>query len=606
MAIFTVTNTNDSGAGSLRDAVAQANIGSNADTIVFAAGLAGQTITLTGGELTLTQDVTIDGDITGDNRADITISGGDASRVIHNTGGGVDAVLKSLTITDGNGAGAGLNSFGGAILSRYGTMTIIDSTIRDNSSAARGGGIYGFYSALTIVNSLVTGNTTSTDAGGIAIHQAALTIVNTTVHGNDALGFAGGIRVSGLSAVATLTNSTVTGNHAAINNATAAAGGGMELVGGATVAMTNSVVADNLSSNASTEHDIAGSVTASNSVFGTLVTIGGGNGANLTNVANVGLGALLDNGASVLTRSPLDGSVLIGAGNNALLPLDTLDIDGDGNTLEVLPRDGRGGVRVVGGTVDVGAVEQIVNETIRGTEAANTILGGLGVDQLFGLGGADILNGGADLDTMEGGDGNDTYFADLFNDTVRETNAALVAGGNDLVTFTGTTGTFILGLNVERLTLGGGAAINGTGNTLSNTLTGNGAANIFSGLGGNDRITGGLGADNLTGGSGRDIFDFNTITESIFAAAGRDTITDFNEAATDRIDLSTIDANSVLAGNNMFSFIGAAAFTGLGQVRSFQFGGNTFVDINTTGTAAPDMRIQLTGLHVLDAADFVL
>ena len=432
---------------------------------------------------------------------------------------------------------------------------------------------------------------------------------------------------------------------------------------------------------------------ANNNVFST-GAVANGVGGNQSNVANLGLGQLLDNGGTTLTRSPLDGSVLIGGGANVSVGLDKFDLDDDGDTLEALPLDGRGGVRVVGGTVDVGAVEQIVNETIRGTETANTILGGLGIDKLFGLGGADSLNGGAGRDTMEGGDGSDTYFADLFNDVVRETNTVLATGGNDHVIFNGVAGTFTLGLNVERLTLRGAAAIDGKGNGLDNNLTGNGAANTLSGLGGSDRInggagrdimqggdgndtyfadlfndvvretnivlatggndlvnfngvagtftlglnverltlrgaaaingkgndldniligngtanrlTGGLGADLLTGGAGADLFDFNAITESTVAAGGRDTITDFNGAATDRIDLSTIDADSVLGGNNVFTFIGAAAFTGLGQVRAFTSGANTIVDINTTGSNAADLRILLTGLHTLDPADFIL
>jgi len=63
MAIFTVSNTNDSGAGSLRDAIAQANAIAGADIIKFNAGLSGPII-LTSGELSLTDDVTIDGDVT--------------------------------------------------------------------------------------------------------------------------------------------------------------------------------------------------------------------------------------------------------------------------------------------------------------------------------------------------------------------------------------------------------------------------------------------------------------------------------------------------------------------------------------------------------------
>src|SRR5215467_7376270 len=74
LSTFTVLNNLDSGAGSLRDAVSQANMAAGADTIQFAPGLRGQTITLTGGELDVTDSVTIDG-------SGVTVSGNNASGV---------------------------------------------------------------------------------------------------------------------------------------------------------------------------------------------------------------------------------------------------------------------------------------------------------------------------------------------------------------------------------------------------------------------------------------------------------------------------------------------------------------------------------------------
>jgi hypothetical protein len=58
--------------------------------------------------------------------------------------------------------------------------------------------------------------------------------------------------------------------------------------------------------------------------------------------------------------------------------------------------------------------------------------------------------------------------------------------------------------------------------------------------------------------------------------------------------------------DDAFQFIGAAAFTAIGQVRAFQAGGSTFVAVNLSGNAAPEMYIQFTGLMTLDAADFIL
>jgi NADH dehydrogenase FAD-containing subunit len=85
MATFTVTTAADvvnatDGKLSLREAVAQANATIAADTIVFAAGLEGKTLVLTAGELTITQDLTIDGD-RDDDGLEVTLSGGNRQRL---------------------------------------------------------------------------------------------------------------------------------------------------------------------------------------------------------------------------------------------------------------------------------------------------------------------------------------------------------------------------------------------------------------------------------------------------------------------------------------------------------------------------------------------
>ena len=229
--------------------------------------------------------------------------------------------------------------------------------------------------------------------------------------------------------------------------------------------------------------------------------------------------------------------------------------------------------------------------------AANgTMIGGNGNDTLTGASGG-VFDG---AQTFIGGGGNDTITgandrpdtASYSTATTRVTVNLLIVGAQNTGTSTGSD------------TLSG--IENLTGSDFGDRLTGNGASNLLDGGRGDDNIIGGLGQDVLKGGLGKDLFDFNAIAESTTAPTGRDTILDFNEAATDKINLSTIDADSVLAGNNAFTFIGAAAFTGLGQVRAFTSGANTIVDINTTGSNATDMRIVLTGDHLLDALDFVL
>ncbi|MFD1120872.1 calcium-binding protein, partial [Methylophilus flavus] len=124
----------------------------------------------------------------------------------------------------------------------------------------------------------------------------------------------------------------------------------------------------------------------------------------------------------------------------------------------------------------------------------DNILGGNQADNLYSGAGNDIIDGGLGADLMRGGKGNDTYIVDNIGDVVTE----LENEGIDLVK---ANATHTLSANVENLTLtdgsvnGGSATINGTGNTLANTITGNAGDNILDGGAGIDKLIGGLGDD---------------------------------------------------------------------------------------------------------------
>jgi Cadherin domain/RTX calcium-binding nonapeptide repeat (4 copies) len=136
-------------------------------------------------------------------------------------------------------------------------------------------------------------------------------------------------------------------------------------------------------------------------------------------------------------------------------------------------------------------------------------------------------------------------------------------------------------------------------------ILGLGGDDILNGDAGNDTLTGGAGADRLTGGLGKDEFVFTAASESTPGA--RDVITDFSRSQNDKISLSGIDANSALSGNQAFTFIGAATFSGVaGQLRYVSSGGVTLVSGDVNGDGIADFQIELTGTLAPVASDFVL
>jgi Ca2+-binding RTX toxin-like protein len=152
---------------------------------------------------------------------------------------------------------------------------------------------------------------------------------------------------------------------------------------------------------------------------------------------------------------------------------------------------------------------------IDGTAGADTLTGGTASDTIFGGDGADLLDGALGSDQLVGGTGNDAYFVDSVGDVVIEA----VSAGDDLIN---SSVTYVLPVNVERLTLTGSAAIDGTGNALANLITGNSAGNRLSGAAGADTLQGMAGADTLVGGDGADRLIGGTGVDRMEGGAGDD------------------------------------------------------------------------------------
>jgi hypothetical protein len=285
LSTFSVVNLNDSGAGSLRYALSQAQSG---DTIVFDNSLNGGTITLTSGELRVGRSVAIQGP--GANL--LSISGNHASRVFEILPG-AEATISGLTVTDGVGNPAGspvTRGIGGGIAVDPGAeLTLNDSLVTGNVAnaasatgpyagivAALGGGIASF-GKLTLNGDVIQGNTAnagtslgvvgarvSAAGGGIYNAVEPLTMNRTTVADNTANAGAsslstdaqgGGIYTAG---AASLFEVTVSGNTANAGSVTAdgsgyvsGEGGGLCALNGATVTVTGSFFLNNTATTAS-------------------------------------------------------------------------------------------------------------------------------------------------------------------------------------------------------------------------------------------------------------------------------------------------------------------------------------------------------------------
>ena len=400
---FTVTNLNDSGAGSLRQALTDAEAAGN-DRVLFAEGLAGR-IALSSGEL----DVGEGTEIVGPGADRITVDGGGVFRVFHvgglptqpvtisgltierglagGGGGGVAAAgpitLSGLVFRDNQtaGAGAAVNNGGGP---NSGSTTIRDSTFVGNAAAGAGGGAISVTNdALAIERSTFFGNTAPTGSGGAIFHTT------------------GGVHLL------SITDSTIAGNNAAV------AGGGVQFMTNGRI--INSIIAGNTAP-ARPDVDVidtmAPNVVASFSLIqqppGSGVTI---DATNITGVDPL-LKPLADNGGPTATMALRKKSPAVDKGSSDAAA------DQRGATR---PFNQKGVKQAPGGdNADIGAYERVlcagvlVNEVgtagddeLEGTKRKDGILALGGKDSMKGKKGNDGLCGGAGRDKLRGGAGDD-------------------------------------------------------------------------------------------------------------------------------------------------------------------------------------------------------
>lgn len=361
-ATFQVTNTDDSGSGSLRAAIASANSAGGADTITFSVSGTHQV----GAELEITDEVTITGNgtvlngggagrvfaLTANDTATITglrITNGQASSACsgNDNGGSAIATASGSTLTlnqvliDGNTV-SGTAGCGGAVRTQSGTLNVNDSTIRDNTAAAStddvdGGGIAVYGGTLNLQRSTVSGNSVDAGengAGGGIYLSGTASITNSTISGNQ-VGSAGGGAIRMDTGSLTVLSSTITGNDA--TGGSGVWGGGGLLITGGTVTIRNSIVSGNVERPGTTSNCVANG--------GTITPLTG----NVENGTTCGFGA---------AKNPLlSGLGSFGGPTSTFIPQlggDALNAVSDCSGVAV---DQRGVSRPQNGACDAGAFE---------------------------------------------------------------------------------------------------------------------------------------------------------------------------------------------------------------------------------------------------------
>jgi hypothetical protein len=387
-----VTNTNDSGTGSLREALITAcsgdtitfNIPTDGSDLGYDSGTGVTTITLTSGELLIDRNLTITG--LGADKLTVkrsTAGGTPRFRIFTIAPGSNTINITGMTINNGHaadGLAGNPGTDGGAILNNTGATLNLKSVAITGSSAGKGGangtggngGGIRNVGTLNLTNSTLSANTAGDgfnnnggNGGGI-YNSGTMTLTNTTISGNNAgnatIGGTGGDAGGIYNALGTLNlvNSTIS------NNTTGAgigfpggSGGGLRIAGG-TVNVKNTIIAGNTFATGGSGPDGFGILTSQDyNLYGTLSGIGFTTviGAHDLHDVSANLSALANNGGPTQTMLPLPGSPALNAIPVGSLSTDTQDADSDSNTAEALPVDQRGFARVVGTNFDIGAVE---------------------------------------------------------------------------------------------------------------------------------------------------------------------------------------------------------------------------------------------------------
>ncbi|MBW4533543.1 MAG: VWA domain-containing protein [Pleurocapsa minor HA4230-MV1] len=514
------------------------------DTLNGAAGLD----TMTGGAGNDTYVVDNAGDVVNETSTAATEIDTVQSSITHTLG----ANVENLSLTGTSGISAIGNTLNNSITGNAANNQIDGAAGLDIMTGGAGNDTYVVDNAGDVVNE------TSTAATEIDIDTVQSSITHTLGANVENLSLTG---TSGISAIGNALNNSITGNVA--SNSISGAEGNDTLNGGAGNDKLYGKIGNDLFNGEDGDDYLSG--------LDGVDTLDGGAGSDSMNGGAGDDTYVVDNVGDVVSETSTLATEIDTVQSNLTYTL--------GANVENL---------TLTGTSAISAIGNALNNSITGNVASNSISGADGLD---------TLNGGAGLDTMTGGAGNDTYVVDNAGDVVSETST--FATEIDTVQ---SNLTYALGANLENLTLTGTSAINGTGNTLNNSITGNTANNSLNGAEGDDTLNGGAGNDKLYGKIGNDLFnggdgddylsgldgldtlDGGSGSDSMNAGTGDDIYVVDNvgdvvsETSTFATEIDTVQSNLTYAlGANLenLTLTGTSAINGTGNTLNNSITGNT-------------------------------
>ncbi len=275
-ATFNVINALDSGIGTFRQAISDANGTAGTDDIVFDPTFfaAPHTISLLTAVPSITQSV----NIVGTSAAKCVVQRGAAvaMRIITSGIAGQGTItISNLTISGGSA------NQGGGIFSSDDNFSLTNCVVANNVSTASGGGIATAASTtatLTLTNCTLSGNSSANEGGAVYNTTGKLVMDGCTVSGNTASGIVGGGGIYLFNNSATIRNSTITSNRATSFPVHTGGGGGIEVRSTCTVTVQNCTIAYNIADDKGGGiHNVIGTLSIESTIVAKNIAVGAGN-----------------------------------------------------------------------------------------------------------------------------------------------------------------------------------------------------------------------------------------------------------------------------------------------------------------------------------------